>query len=155
MLVVFRSRPRLLPLVIALAAAGITFGLLSLVGGTLTMASIAVLPILIGLAVDYAIQFQSRAQEAPEGTAPTWRARDAVKRAAAIGAPTIATAALATGTVAAFPTALEDRLHQPYRAHLAPGLNEVLQLRAPGLLGCALSGAGPSILVPTPSNVRS
>jgi len=56
-------------------------------------------------------------------------------------------AALATGTVAAFPTALEDRLHQPYRAHLAPGLNEVLQLRAPGLLGCALSGAGPSILV--------
>jgi homoserine kinase len=56
-------------------------------------------------------------------------------------------AALATGTVSAFPTALEDRLHQPYRAHLAPGLNDVLQLRAPGLLGCALSGAGPSIIV--------
>src|SRR5207248_5644974 len=56
-------------------------------------------------------------------------------------------AALATGAVAAFPTALEDRLHQPYRAHLAPGLNDVLQLRAPGLLGCALSGAGPSIIV--------
>jgi len=28
-----------------------------------------------------------------------------------------------------------------------PGLEEVLKLRAPGLLGCALSGAGPSILV--------
>jgi len=56
-------------------------------------------------------------------------------------------AALATGTVGAFPTALEDRFHQSYRAHLAPGLSDVLKLRAPGLLGCALSGAGPSIIV--------
>jgi homoserine kinase len=30
---------------------------------------------------------------------------------------------------------------------LVPGLEEILQLRAPGLLGCALSGAGPSVLV--------
>lgn len=56
-------------------------------------------------------------------------------------------AALATGTTSAFPTALEDRLHQPYRMSLVPGLEEILRLRAPGLLGCALSGAGPSILV--------
>ena len=56
-------------------------------------------------------------------------------------------AALATGTTAAFPTALEDRLHQPYRAKLVPGLEEIIKLRAPGLLGCALSGAGPSIVV--------
>ncbi len=56
-------------------------------------------------------------------------------------------AALATGNVSAFPAALEDRMHQPYRAKLVPGLAEMLQLRAPGLLGCALSGAGPSILV--------
>jgi len=56
-------------------------------------------------------------------------------------------AALATGTVSAFPTALEDRFHQPYRAKLVPGLDEILKLRAPGLLGCALSGAGPSVLV--------
>ena len=56
-------------------------------------------------------------------------------------------AALATGNVSAFPAALEDRLHQPYRAKLVPGLDEMLKLRAPGLLGCALSGAGPSILV--------
>jgi homoserine kinase len=55
--------------------------------------------------------------------------------------------ALATGATNAFPTALEDRLHQPYRAPLVPGLNEITQLRAEGLLGCALSGAGPSILV--------
>lgn len=56
-------------------------------------------------------------------------------------------AALATGTVSAFPAALEDRMHQPYRARLVPYLEEILKLRAPGLLGCALSGAGPSILV--------
>lgn len=56
-------------------------------------------------------------------------------------------AALATGTVSAFPAALEDRFHQPYRARLVPGLEEILKLRAPGLLGCALSGAGPSVLV--------
>jgi homoserine kinase len=56
-------------------------------------------------------------------------------------------AALATGTTSAFPAALEDKFHQPYRAALVPGLNDILKLRAPGLLGCALSGAGPSILV--------
>ncbi len=56
-------------------------------------------------------------------------------------------AALATGATSAFPTALEDRFHQPYRAPLVPGLAEILKLRAPGLLGCALSGAGPSVLV--------
>ena len=58
--VVFRARLRLLPLVVALAAAALTFGGLALAGASLTMASIAVLPVLIGLAVDYAIQFQSR-----------------------------------------------------------------------------------------------
>jgi homoserine kinase len=56
-------------------------------------------------------------------------------------------AALATGATSAFPAALEDRFHQPFRAPLVPGLEEILRLRAPGLLGCALSGAGPSIVV--------
>ena len=90
---VFRSPLRLLPLGIALGAAGITFGFLSLVGGSLTMASIAVLPILIGLSVDYAIQLQARFVEAVrEGSSPP---RAAVE-AAARGGPVIATACLAT-----------------------------------------------------------
>jgi uncharacterized protein len=99
LLIVFRSRLRLLPLAIALAAVGITFGLTSLLGASLTLASIAVLPILIGLAVDYAIQFQSRVQEArrSEADAPASVA-EAVARAAGAAAPTIATAALATAT---------------------------------------------------------
>ncbi|MGI8428358.1 MAG: MMPL family transporter [Solirubrobacteraceae bacterium] len=93
---------RLLPLVIALIAALITFGLTALAGATLTLASIAVLPILIGLAVDYAIQFQSRAQEAraDQGSPAEepLRADQAVARAAVAGAPTITAAALATAT---------------------------------------------------------
>jgi hydrophobe/amphiphile efflux-3 (HAE3) family protein len=90
---VFRARLRLLPLVVALAAAGLTFGLLSLAGASLTMASIAVLPVLIGLAVDYAIQLQSRIQEAQAAGADV---QTAVARTAASGAPTVATAAAAT-----------------------------------------------------------
>jgi uncharacterized protein len=95
LLLVFRSRLRLLPLAIALIAVGITFGATSLLGGSLTMASIAVLPILIGLAVDYAVQFQARVQEAEDvaGSEPPTRL---LARATIAAAPTIATAALAT-----------------------------------------------------------
>jgi uncharacterized protein len=96
LLIVFRSRLRLLPLAIALAAAGITFGATSLVGASLTMASIAVLPIMIGLAVDYAVQFQSRVQESRDTEGGD--ATEAVARAAGRGAPSIAIAALATAT---------------------------------------------------------
>jgi homoserine kinase len=56
-------------------------------------------------------------------------------------------AALFTGSTDSFSAALEDRLHQPYRATLIPGFTEMLELKAPGLLGCSLSGAGPSVLV--------
>lgn len=40
----------------------------------------------------------------------------------------------------------DDRFHQPYRASLVPGLTEALSLRRTGLLGVALSGAGPTLL---------
>ena len=56
-------------------------------------------------------------------------------------------ASLLTATTDAFRAALKDRMHQPYRERLVPGLKEMLELRLPGLLGCALSGAGPSVLV--------
>ena len=46
--------------------------------------------------------------------------------------------------------ALQDRLHQPYRAKLVPGLAVLLRTMSPkshqGLLGVYLSGAGPTIL---------
>ena len=56
-------------------------------------------------------------------------------------------AALSEGRTDLFREAMRDRLHQPYRAPLIPGLEDILQLRGvPGLLGVALSGAGPSVV---------
>ncbi|MGA7854077.1 MAG: homoserine kinase [Candidatus Acidiferrales bacterium] len=43
--------------------------------------------------------------------------------------------------------AMQDRLHQTYREPLIPGLGAALRTpRTPGLLGIALSGAGPSVV---------
>ncbi|KAJ1916832.1 hypothetical protein H4219_003565 [Mycoemilia scoparia] len=46
--------------------------------------------------------------------------------------------------------AMEDKIHQPYRQNLVPGLPEILESmdpsNTPGLLGICLSGAGPTIL---------
>ena len=91
---VFRTRLRLLPLALALAASAMTFGVLSLTGWGLTMATIAVLPVLIGLAVDYAIQSHARFDEVLERERAGPAA--AVPMAAAAGGPTIATAGVAT-----------------------------------------------------------
>lgn len=46
-------------------------------------------------------------------------------------------------------SALEDRMHQPYRAALCPLLPALQKLAAsnPGILGAVLSGAGPSVLI--------
>lgn len=46
--------------------------------------------------------------------------------------------------------AMQDKVHQPYRKHLIPGLSDILHSMnpstQPGLLGICLSGAGPTIL---------
>lgn len=45
---------------------------------------------------------------------------------------------------------MQDKVHQPYRQSLIPGLSDILQSVTPatheGLLGICLSGAGPTIL---------
>jgi homoserine kinase len=47
--------------------------------------------------------------------------------------------------------AMEDRLHQPYRKKLVPGLDDVIAAaRKTGAWGAALSGAGPSVLALSP-----
>ncbi len=155
LLIVFRSRPRLLPLGIALAATGITFGLLAVLGAGLTMASIAVLPILIGLAVDYGIQFQARAQEVTRAADAEGGVTQGVGRAAAQAAPAIATAALATGTgflvlllspvpmVRGFGLLLVVGIAVAFGCALTAG-SAVLVLagRDGGLVGASLRGAG-------------
>jgi homoserine kinase len=51
--------------------------------------------------------------------------------------------------------AMRDRLHQPRRESLVPGLTEALALpQMPGLLGVALSGAGPSIVALVDANEK-
>ena len=42
--------------------------------------------------------------------------------------------------------ALQDRLHQPIREKIVPGLKEALKLQHPDLLGVCLSGSGPSVV---------
>ena len=56
-------------------------------------------------------------------------------------------AALATGKVEFLAGAMSDRLHQPYRLGLVPGMQAVFAaaLEA-GALGAAMSGSGPSLL---------
>lgn len=45
---------------------------------------------------------------------------------------------------------MQDKVHQPYRQTLIPGLNEIVESMSPktdeGFLGVCLSGAGPTIL---------
>src|SRR6202163_68921 len=63
-----------------------------------------------------------------------------VQRAALLGA------ALAAGRVDLLRAAVRDKLHQPYRASVIPGLAEILELDDPAVVAVALSGAGPSVL---------
>lgn len=64
-----------------------------------------------------------------------------------ISRTSLLTAALATGRLDLLGRAMQDRLHQPYRAALVPGMEKLLA-EAPqhGALGIALSGAGPTLL---------
>jgi homoserine kinase len=61
-------------------------------------------------------------------------------------------ASFASGDLSNMRIAMGDRVHQPYRSAAVPGLSEALQLEMPGLLGVALSGAGPSLLAFVDSN---
>lgn len=56
--------------------------------------------------------------------------------------------AICSNDLEAIKLALEDRLHQNYRASLIPGLSEVIEeANKMDILGIALSGAGPSIII--------
>ncbi len=63
LLIVFRIRWSLLPLGIILIAVVATIGIMGWLNIGLTLVSMAVFPVLIGLGIDYAIQFQSRYTE--------------------------------------------------------------------------------------------
>lgn len=55
--------------------------------------------------------------------------------------------ALCQGNLALLGPAMEDRLHQPFRAKLVPGLEAVIAAaKSAGAAGVTLSGAGPSVI---------
>lgn len=55
-------------------------------------------------------------------------------------------AALVSGNFAVLGEATRDRLHQPYRAHLVPGMDEAIAAALDaGAHGAALSGSGPTV----------
>ena len=92
--------------------------------------------------------------EQARGVLPqTYSRKDAVYN---IQRSALTIAALTTGDWAILREAMGDRIHQPYRAPLIPGLEEILALTAPGLLGVALSGAGPTVFaLATPAESES
>ncbi|MHC1758194.1 MAG: homoserine kinase [Negativicutes bacterium] len=58
--------------------------------------------------------------------------------------------ALASGQIEYLSDALDDKLHQPYRAALIPGMTDVFAAgKAAGALGVTMSGAGPSLMAYT------
>jgi homoserine kinase len=65
-----------------------------------------------------------------------------------IQATALLVSAFAQGRGDLLATAMQDRIHQPYRMQACPLLPRLLPLSGtPGILGVALSGAGPSVLL--------
>ncbi|MEI6447878.1 MAG: MMPL family transporter [Actinomycetes bacterium] len=89
----FRVSFRLLALILALTSTAVVFGGMAILGLPLTVAAVGGVPVLIGLAVDYAVQYQARADEAAGGEPP---GGDAVIEAAGSGGVPIVAAAAAT-----------------------------------------------------------
>lgn len=93
----------------------------------------------------------------PEFSLATSKARQAlpltVPRGDAVfnvGRVALFLAAMQTGRLELLREAARDRLHQPYRAPLVPGMQEVLaEGERAGALACFLSGAGPTLLALT------
>ncbi|KKO51872.1 homoserine kinase [Paenibacillus sp. DMB20] len=90
----------------------------------------------------------------PDFQLSTAKAREALPKAVSledavynISRSSLLTAALFSGRLDSIHAAMRDRIHQPYRAGLVPGMAEILE-EAPnrGALGIALSGAGPTLI---------
>ncbi|CAM4338251.1 MULTISPECIES: homoserine kinase [Paenibacillus] len=90
----------------------------------------------------------------PDFQLSTSKAREALPREVSlqdavynVSRTSLLTAALAAGRLDLIPAAMRDRLHQPYRAQLVPGMARILaEATEHGALGAALSGAGPTLL---------
>src|SRR5207249_158966 len=83
--------------------------------------------------------------EKARGVLPqTYSRKDAVYN---IQRSALTIAALTTGNWAHLREAMKDRIHQPYRAPLIPGFEEILAIKTPGVLSVAVRGAWATGLV--------
>ena len=74
--------------------------------------------------------------------------RDAVFN---VGRSGLLLGALATGNYELLRVAMQDKLHQPYRSHLIPGLEDVIEAaHETGAYGASLSGSGPTVIAFAP-----
>ncbi len=74
--------------------------------------------------------------------------RDAVFN---VGRSGLLLGALATGEYDLLRVAMQDKLHQPYRSHLIPGLEDVIDAaHENGAYGASLSGSGPTVIAFAP-----
>ncbi|SRR5581483_1917074 len=94
----------------------------------------------------FAVSDEPLSTEEARGVLPTQYSRaDAV---ANVQNSMMLVAALVRGEHQLLAAALDDRIHQPYRAPLCPLLPAIQELAGKfGVVGAALSGAGPSVLV--------
>ncbi len=89
----------------------------------------------------------------PEFTLSTQKARDILPKNVEfadaiynISRSSLLVASIASGKLDLLSTAMNDKLHQPYRSTLIPGYNDVVDAAtSAGALSIALSGAGPTI----------
>ena len=93
---------------------------------------------------DFAVSTTAARQALPESVSH----RDATFN---VGRSGLLLGALATGEYHLLRIAMQDRLHQPYRSHLIPGLEDVIEAAlASGAYGACLSGSGPTVLAFAP-----
>ena len=88
-------------------------------------------------------EFELSTQEARDVLPEGYSRRDAVFN---IQRSALIVAALTGGDWSKLSEAMRDRVHQPYRAPLIPGFEQILEMKIDGLAGIALSGAGPTVL---------
>jgi homoserine kinase len=125
------------------AAPALMGGLVVSIGGERTLCSKSQFPeewTIVAVTPDYELQTKQARAVLPELISH----RDAVynvQRAAFLMAQ------LAQGRREGLREAMADRLHQPYRSALVPGLAEILDLKdSRGMIGVALSGAGSTVI---------
>jgi homoserine kinase len=89
----------------------------------------------------------------PSVTVPTHEARQALPPAYdrsdvlhTLQRTALLAATCFSGNFDLFPELFDDKLHQPYRQKLVPGMERCLRMRRDGLLGVAISGSGSSVI---------